>query len=145
MRALGPLLFVFTLALCAVRITSAAPSPALVVIVNVDNPAEQVSRKFLTEAFLKKTTRWPHGELIRPVDQLPDAPVRKRFSEEVLKRTVAAVRSYWQQLIFAGRDVPPPEVGSDEQVVQYVLKHSGAVGYVSGPAKPSGVKIVNVE
>jgi ABC-type phosphate transport system substrate-binding protein len=144
MRALGSLLFLLALALCVASTSSAAP-PALVVIVNADNPATGVSRKFLTDAFLKKSTRWPHGELIRPVDQPPDSAIRRRFSEDILNRSVSAVRSYWQQLIFAGRDVPPPELGSDEKVVEYVLTHSGAVGYVSGSAKLGGAKVVAVE
>jgi ABC-type phosphate transport system substrate-binding protein len=144
MRRLISLLLLLALALCVAGLTRAAP-PEFVVIVNADNPIASVGRKFLTDAFLKKSTRWPHGELIRPVDQAPDTDVRRRFTDDVLKRSVAAVRSYWQQLIFAGRDVPPPEVGNDEQVVEYVQKHSGSVGYVSAAAKLGRVKAVGVE
>jgi ABC-type phosphate transport system substrate-binding protein len=144
MRRLSPLLLVLALALCAAAVARAT-TPTFVVIVNRDNPANNVGRKFLTDAFLKKSTRWSHGELIRPVDQSPDSEVRRRFSDDVLNRSVAAVRSYWQQLIFAGRDVPPPEVGSDELVVEFVQKHSGAVGYVSASAKLGAVKVVGVE
>ena len=61
--------------------------------------------------------------------------MRRIFSERVLKRSVAAVRNYWQQRIFSGRDVPPPEVEGDEAVVAYVAEHPGAVGYVSLGAK----------
>lgn len=144
MRRLVSLLLLLAFALCVANVSLATP-PAFVVIVNADNPTAAVGRKFLTDAFLKKTTRWPHGELIRPVDQAADSDVRRRFTDDVLKRSVAAVRSYWQQLIFAGRDVPPPEVGNDEQVIDYVLKHSGSVGYVSAAAKLGRVKVVGVE
>ncbi|MET0410262.1 MAG: hypothetical protein ABW217_03150 [Polyangiaceae bacterium] len=144
MRRLVSLLLVLALALCVAGV-SRATAPAFVVIVNADNPTLTVGRKFLTDAFLKKITRWPHGELIRPVDQAQESDVRRRFTDDVLKRSVAAVRSYWQQLIFAGRDVPPPEVGNDEQVIEYVQKHSGSVGYVSAAAKLSRVKVVGVE
>jgi ABC-type phosphate transport system substrate-binding protein len=145
MRALGSVIVAVALALCVVRMARATPPAAYVVIVNAENPSTGVSRKFITDAFLKKATRWAHGELIRPVDQTADSAVRRKFSDDVLKRSVAAVRSYWQQLIFAGRDVPPPEVGTDEAVVEFVLKHTGAVGYVSGAAKLGGAKVVNVE
>ena len=49
----------------------------------------------------------------------------------MLKRSVAAVRSYWQQRIFSGRDVPPPEVDTENQVIKYVAGDPGALGYVS--------------
>ncbi len=70
--------------------------------------------------------------MIRPADLVPGSPARRKFTEEILKRSVEAVRGYWQQRIFSGRDVPPPEVETDEEVVKYVLKYTGAVGYVSG-------------
>ena len=113
-----------------------------VLIVNPENPIDEVSSDFAAEAFLKKTTRWRNGETIRPVDLPPDSATRRRFSRAVLKRSVAAVRSYWQQRIFTGRDVPPPELESDEAVVRYVTKHVGAVGYVAPNAKVSGAKVL---
>jgi ABC-type phosphate transport system substrate-binding protein len=109
-------------------------------IVNPTNPATSADRQFLLDAFLKRVTRWENGEAIRPVDLTGDSLVRRRFSAEVLGRSVGAVQSYWQQAIFSGRDVPPPELESDEAVVQYVLRYPGAIGYVSDTAD---VKAVN--
>jgi hypothetical protein len=62
-----------------------------------------------------------------------------------LKRTVAAVRSYWQQRIFSGRDVPPPELDSDASVIAYVERTPGAVGYVSGDAKLGSSRELQVQ
>ena len=118
--------------------------PPFVVIVNPRNPNHTLQRTFVADAFLKKTTRWPDGDVIRPVDLPPETPVRERFSRDILKRSVSAVKSYWQQIIFSGRDVPPPELANDELVVQYVLKHETAIGYVSGNARLDGARIVTI-
>ncbi len=143
MRALGLTILLLTCLLGTAAVAQPAP-PEYLVVVNVKNPASLVGRKFLGEAFLKKTTRWEDGELIRPVDQEPDAAVRRRFTEHVLKRSVTAVRAYWQQVIFAGRGVPPPELPGDRQVLEYVRRHAGAVGYVSGTADTAGLKVLTV-
>ena len=116
-----------------------------VVIVNPDNPATRVERQFLADAFLKKVSTWENGDVIRPVDLPPGSPVRQQFTEEVLHRSIQEVKGYWQQRIFSGRDVPPPELDKDEEVVEYVLHHGGAVGYVSratplGGAKPLAIQ-----
>jgi ABC-type phosphate transport system substrate-binding protein len=124
---------------------AAEAPPDFRVIVHPDNPSAGLSRDFLIDAFLKRTTRWGDGEVIRPVDQRPDSFARRRFSESVLQRSVAAVKSYWQQRIFSGRELPPPELDSDDAVVNYVLKHRGAVGYVSGAAKLDRAKAVQVQ
>jgi ABC-type phosphate transport system substrate-binding protein len=110
------------------------PPPAFRLIVHPNSPVTSLDRRFVEDAFLKKVKTWPTGEAIRPVDLEPDSSTRRRFTEEVLRRPLAAVRAYWQQRIFSGRDVPPPELDSDQQVIDYVMKYPGAIGYVSGAA-----------
>ncbi|HEY4117460.1 MAG TPA: hypothetical protein VGM56_06370 [Byssovorax sp.] len=116
-----------------------------VVIVHPSNPATRLERAFLEEAFLKKTSRWPDEQVIKPVDLAPDSPVRVAFSEEVVRRSVQAVKVYWQQKIFSGRDVPPPEFDHDDEVIAYVLKHPGAVAYVAADSNLRGAKPVAVQ
>ena len=115
------------------------------VVVNPANPVTAVDRKFLADVFLKKITRWEGGDSARPVDLRPDAAARQQFSDEVLRRSVGAVKAYWQQLVFSGRDVPPPEVDTDEQVIRYVLRFTGGVGYVSGAANLDRVKPISIK
>jgi len=121
-----------------------APESAFVVIVNGHNPAKFAERAFIADAFLKKASRWSSGEVLRPGDLRPSSVARHAFSGAVLQRSVAAVRSYWQQCIFSGRDVPPPELDSDEAMLRYVAKYGGAVGYVSAATKLEGsnVKVI---
>jgi ABC-type phosphate transport system substrate-binding protein len=121
------------------------PAPAAFrVIVAPSNPNDGVDRRFLLEAFLRKTTRWPDGQPLQPVDQPADSPTRRRFSDDALGRRVSAVKEYWTQAIFSGRGVPPPQLESDDQVVKFVLQTPGAIGYVSAGAALEGAKIVPV-
>lgn len=128
------------------ELASAADGPpGFRVITHQDNPVASVSRSFLSDAFLKKASRWQSGAAISVVDQRLDAPVRQRFSEDVLHRPVAAIRSYWQQLIFSGQGLPPPELESDEAVLRFVQTHRGGVGYVSEHAATNGVRVLGID
>jgi ABC-type phosphate transport system substrate-binding protein len=120
---------------------SAADEPSFVVIVNRGNDNTKLDKKSLADAFLKKQTRWNEDKPIQPVDLNKGSAVRRRFSEDVLGRSVSSVRTYWNQLVFSGRGVPPPELDSDVDVVKYVASHPGAIGYVSAS---TDVKTVNV-
>lgn len=122
-----------------------AASPAFHVIVNPSNPATQVERAFVAQAFLKKVRRWPDGQTILPVDLTRDSAVRRQWSLDLLGRSVDAVKNYWQQLIFAGRDLPPPELPSESDVVTYVLHNPGAIGYVSSAAPLRGAKVLGFQ
>jgi hypothetical protein len=139
------LAMVFTVFCATLFAQTRLAAPAYRIIVHPNNPAPAVERTFLQDAFLKKTTSWPGGEVIRPVDLAANSPVRRRFSDDILRRSVEAVKGYWQQRIFSGRDVPPPELEADEEVVKYVLRHDGAVGCVSGGAALGGSKALAVQ
>ena len=143
MRKAIPVLLVL-LTFCAVVHAQPMPHRDYVVIVHPDNPTSRVSRGFLADAFLKRTIRWPDGETIRPADLDSRSPVRRAFSEDLLERSVPAVRSYWQQIIFTGRGVPPVEVDDDAAAVRFVLRHRGAVAYVSGSAAIGRAKVLTV-
>ena len=123
---------------------SAADGPAYVVIVNANNPASSIDRAFVAQAFLKKIRKWPHGETADPVDLGPTVPARHRFSVEVVGRSIEAVRAYWQQMIFSGRELPPTELASDAEVIGYVARKPGGIGYVSNRADLRGVKVLTV-
>ena len=123
----------------------ASPPPPFVVIVNPDVQVGTLDRGFVEDVFLKKVTTWPGGATVRPVDLPPDSPVRSAFTRAILNRSVEAVKGYWQQRIFSGRDVPPPELESEAEVVRYVATHDGAIGYVAGATPRGGCRAVGVE
>lgn len=128
------------LALAAVLVPARrAAAQGFVVVTNAAGPAA-LSKDDLSRAFLKK------GSALVAVDQEKGAKVRDAFSRSVLGRPTTAVTSYWQQQIFAGRDVPPTEKGSDADVLAFVRGNAKAIGYVSAGADlGAGVKAVAVQ
>ena len=137
-------ILIFALVYVAAGTGGARGAEGFRIIVNPDNPVSSLERRFLTDVYLKKATRWANDEAIRPVDLGPGSPIRRAFSDDVLKRSVSAIKSYWQQMVFSGRGVPPPELDNDGEVVRFVLKNRGAVGYVSSGSDVAGAKIVPV-
>lgn len=119
--------------------------PAYTVVVHASNPVSSLPRAEVSKIFLKKVTRWDDGDPIEPIDQVERSPTRAAFSEDVHRRGVSAIKSYWQRMIFSGREVPPPEVPDDARVLAFVRANPGAIGYVSANARPgSGVHELDV-
>lgn len=116
-----------------------------VVVVNEQNPVSTIPRALVSRFFLKKVSRWDSGAVALPVDLPADSPVRDAFTRRVLSKTVGSVKAYWQQQIFSGRDVPPPEKPGEEAVLEFVLLNPAAIAYVSPLATlPRGVRAVGV-
>lgn len=126
---------------------AAAPAPAqpFVVVVNPDAPVSTLSRDALSRIFLKKVMWWEGGVPMRPVDRTYDSPIREQFSDRIIRRSVRAVRSHWQQAIFSGQETPPPVFSTDDEVIAYVKRTPGAIGYVSPQAPLDGVRALRIE
>ena len=114
------------------------------VIVNNSNSTNSLSRKEVSDFFLKKKTKWPDGQKVAPVDQKASSEARKGFTDEIHKKSVSAIKSYWQQAVFAGTSTPPSEKSGDDEVIKYVSVKLGAIGYVSLNADMSKVKELKV-
>jgi len=131
------------IALVGISLAPSAGWAAIRIIVHVKNPTQQVSRKFLADAFLRKITFWKSGEAIAPVDLDAESKTRREFSDLILLKPVTAVRNYWQQMIFSGQSVPPVEFDSEKRVIQYVAEHPNSIAYVSDKTPlEKGVKAI---
>jgi hypothetical protein len=115
------------------------------VIVNPANRTRALSRAFVRGAYLKKATTWDDGEALHPVGLSKRFAARERFAREVLNKTPSQLRAYWNQQIFSGKGVPPPELDSEAAVIAYVLRHRGAVGYLPAGVDPAGAAVVALE
>jgi hypothetical protein len=121
-----------------------ASQPSFKIIVHPSNPLGSAEPRFVADIFLKNVKSFDADVTAQPADQKASSPARRTFSRVILKRSVQAVRNYWQQRIFSGRGVPPPEFETDAEIVAYVLEHRGGIGYVSPEAAIGKARVVVV-
>jgi ABC-type phosphate transport system substrate-binding protein len=136
-----PMAVLLSLTLLAAPLASAGEGYK--VVVNPNNPTSSVSKAQLSALFLKKTP-WPNGQAVQPIDLAEDAAVRRAFTAAVHARPVSAIKAYWQQKVFTGRDVQPTEEAGDAAVVAFVHANPGAVGYVSEAFATGDLKVLAV-
>ncbi len=126
------------------NVVPAQSTPGFVVVVHRGNPVSSLGRTDVSRMFLKEVARWPNGQPVEPVDQGVSSPVRASFSQSIHRRSPQSVASYWRQLVFSGRGLPPPEQRSDADVLRFVASHAGGIGYVSPSAPMTNVKTLQV-
>jgi ABC-type phosphate transport system substrate-binding protein len=125
--------------------TSLASETSYVVIVNPTNPVTELDRNFVRDVFLKKSTDWGGGSTAHPIDLASKFPARGQFLREVIRKTPAQLKLYWNQRIFSGKGVPPPQSDSVTAVIEYVASHPGAIGYIPAASDPGKTKIVRLK
>lgn len=115
------------------------------VVVNNDNATTSLTNKEVSDLFLKKKSKWTTGATAMPVDLSSGSAVREKFSQQVHGKNTAAIRNFWQQAAFSGTATAPAEKASDTEVIEYIKKNPGAIGYVSPSASTQGVKTITIK
>src|ERR1700722_119649 len=109
------------------------------VIANRSVKADVISAGDLKRVFLEERIALGDGTHVEAVLE-KDGPVHEAFLRECLGGTDDDLQNYYRALVFSGRGSMPKELGSDEEVVAYVEKTRGAIGYVSARTNTAGVK-----
>ena len=77
------------------------------------------------------------------LDLTSGSPIRQKFTQDVLKKSMSEAEAYWRQEVYAGRSFPPLEQTEAEALAQ-VRQSVGGIAYVSAGADLKGVKVVSV-
>ena len=135
-------------ALCAlIAIAGLAPaSPAAAadfkVVANPSVKASAISADDLKGVFLATKTSL-EGSQVEPV--LAKAGAAHEAFLKDLGKTESALSTYYRSLVFTGKASMPKICASDAEVIEYVSKTKGAIGYVSAEAKAPGTKTLDVK
>lgn len=122
----------------------AQEQPSFKVITHPANPVTSLSKTEVSKILLKKVSKWDTGQWVKAVDQGGKGSVREVFTKEIHGRSLSSIKRFWQRQVFSGTDVPPPELANDKEVLEYVRKTEGALGYVSVDAPEDGVKVLDI-
>ena len=133
----------FTVALVALIGPVYAQSPAKIAIVaHPTNTETRLTIEQVQDIYLGRTTVFPSGKRVVPVDQKDSSPSKTRFLELVLKREAGQVRAHWSKLIFSGQGIPPAVIGGDVEVKNWVARSSDTLGYIDATQVDGSVKVL---
>ena len=113
------------------------------VVANPSVKTDMISAGELKRLFLEENISLGDGTHVEPV-LAKDGPVHEAFLREYLGLSEDDLQTYYRALVFTGRGSMPKALGSDEEVVAYVARTRGAIGYVSGEASAEGVKTLAI-
>lgn len=116
-------------------------SAEFVLIVNSENPQQQISESDVRDYYLKKKRNWPNGNAVRFIDRASNSRLRREFLDKVVEKTPEDMDLYWiGQKLYSG-DSSPLQEASEEMVIQFVSTFDGAIGYVSNTASIDSKKV----
>jgi TonB family protein len=113
------------------------------VIANGSVKTDAISATEVKSVFLEEYNSLRDGTHVEPVLE-KDGPVHEAFLREYLGGTDDDLQNYYRALVFSGRGSMPKQLGSDAEVVAYVARTKGAIGYVSAETIGEDVKTLTI-
>jgi ABC-type phosphate transport system substrate-binding protein len=135
--------FFIAAALCSFTAVSVRAAD-IKVIANASVGASSVSADELKGVFLATKTSLSDGSHVEPV-LLKSGATHEAFVKQYLGKTDAALETYYRSLVFTGKGSMPKTLASDAEVVTFVAKTKGAIGYVGAGTSTEGVKAIEVK
>jgi TonB family protein len=133
------------LALAALTLSLAPRSVAgdLKIVANPSVRSDFISPGEVRSIFLAETESLKDGSHVEPVFER-SGPAHETFLKEFLGVTSESLQNRYGALVFTGRSSMPKSFNSDAEVVAYVARTKGAIGYVGASASNEGVKVLEV-
>jgi hypothetical protein len=133
----------FAMVFAALALLCASGAQAQVkVIANKSIAKTQISSRQVMDIFMLEKDSL-EGSQVQPVLQ-KDGQVHDAFLSQYVHLKAAALQSYYKTMLFSGKAAMPRSFGSDAEVVDYVAKTKGAIGYVSASAATNDVATLEV-
>ena len=115
----------------------------IAVVVHPSSPLSDITLEDLRRLFLGSTTSLENGER---VELLGMAPNRTRFYRAALGMSEDRLKRHWISRVFAGQaGTPPQEFRNEEDLLDFVASHPGAVAFIDVRAVTGDVKLVRVD
>ena len=135
----------FYLCLAAIALGAVTVAAADVkVIANSSVGASSVSSEELKGVFLATKSSLSDGSHVEPV-LLKSGSVHDAFLRDYVGKSESALETYYRSLVFTGKGSMPKAFATDAEVVAYVEKTRGAIGYVGAGTGTAAAKVLEVK
>ncbi len=114
----------------------------LAVIVNPESGVKQLSKSQVINIFLGRHRELPGKIRALPIDLQANNNEKTFFYRALVNREPDQMAAYWARLVFAGSTQPPMQVTSEADVMRFVSKIKGGIGYVDQQRVDERVRVV---
>jgi len=128
------------------RVQAARPKEGLAIIVNRDNPVENMSMTELRTIFLGERSHWPNGRRITLVMMEPGQPERDAVVRDICRMSESDLRRRYLQGLLTGEVlVSPKTLANPVGVRKFVFNVPGAIGYLRPEDVDDTVKVIRID
>lgn len=127
-RSLKPILLPLVLLL---QLLPATAQGEILVVVNADNPLDELTLKNVKQLFLGRLRRFPVIDSdVDVLDREENSVLHRKFYQEVVRMDPIRLKRYRARYLFSGQGRLPETVMGQDAVIELVQQKVSAVGYI---------------
>lgn len=133
------------LSLVLVSLTIAGSALAAAVLVaNPSVPVDELSHGDVQKVYLGKKGNWSDGSRI-VLSMLKGGDVSAEFLKTNVKKSQKQFGTFWKKAVFSGTGEMPADFDTEADLLMFVSRTPGAVGYVDEANVNDTVKVITIK
>lgn len=116
----------------------------VIVITNKSVTVTSLDKDDIRQIFLGQKTTWDDGSKITFVVQ-DRTKAGIDFLKTFLQKTAPQYDNYWKKQVFTGQGRAPYFFSSNQELVEFVSRTPGAIGYISAATDTGDTKVITVD
>lgn len=118
----------------------------LAIVVNVNNPVDNLSSAELRRVFLGARGHWPNGRRITLVMLEPGWPERAAVLSSIYQMNETDFNNHFLHGLFTGEVfVSPKTLATPEGVRKFIFNVPGAIGYLRASDVDKTIKVIRID
>ena len=142
-RLAFPAFLLAAIVACIMFQPAQAQAETVYVIANINVADTSLTQTEIQNIYLGKKDKWNDNQKIN-FTALAGGPCHETFLKQHVGRSDFQFQNYWKKQIFTGQGQPPKSFASDAELIDYVSRTSGAIGYSCTPPDTGKVKTLTI-
>ena len=130
--------------LCFSGTSAMAANQQVVIIANSSVPVDSLSHNGLREVFLGRETIWNNELMVKVVIQ-KESSAHTFFTRKLMHKSPDQFYRYWREQLYLGHSSLPASFNNEKDLIEYVARTPGAIGYVSTAPESNQIKKIRIE
>ncbi|KGJ97596.1 hypothetical protein [Colwellia psychrerythraea] len=133
-----------TFLICTLLSISVHAQESLAVVVNKENPVDELSRSELIDLFMGKYVAFPNDEKAIPVELKGEHEIKIEFYQNLVGLPLSRVNAYWSRLRFTGRKRSAVFQSNESDLIAFIIANEQAIGYLPESQITADLKVVYI-
>lgn len=143
MKNMNISLLVRSILVCALLLGAGTALAGPILIAHKDVSVDAVTAGDLNKMLLGKSANWPDGSRV-VLSMLKDGPIADEFLKTYAKKSPKQFGTFWKKAVFSGTGEMPAAFDTEADLVVFVSRTPGAIGFIDEATAHDEVKVIGI-